>query len=313
MTGAPEGAGPGTGQGAAIVTIAAGPLTVEVAPAIGGSIAAFHGSVAGRRMDWLRPVTATGLARGDPLSMASFPLVPFCNRIRDGRFDFDGLGVHLPRNFARSPHAIHGQAWQMPWTVEDAAAGRLALVLDHPPGAWPWRFRARQTFALDPDGLNIGLAVENRGDRPMPLGFGHHPYFPRTPQASVTASVDAIWSTDAEVMPTLLERNEVVERLGHGLPVAAWVLDNNFTGWDGRAEIRWPERRAGLRLSAGEPFRFLVAYTPADEDLFVVEPVSNCTDWLNLRQLGPGSVGGTVLPAGGRIEGSIRLEPFVLG
>jgi aldose 1-epimerase len=62
-------------------------------------------------------------------------------------------------------------------------------------------------------------------------------------------------------------------------------------------------------MSAGEPLRFFVTYTPTDEDLFVVEPVSNCTDWLNLRHLGPERVGGMVLAPGETAEAWIRLEP----
>ena len=43
----------------------------------------------------------------DPLAMASFPLVPYANRIAQGRFAFDGADHQLPRNFGDHPHSIH--------------------------------------------------------------------------------------------------------------------------------------------------------------------------------------------------------------
>ncbi|MBP2314362.1 aldose 1-epimerase [Azospirillum soli] len=292
-----------------IVTISAGSLTLDVAPEIGGSIARFAGRQGDQTIDWLRPATEEALVRRDPLGMASFPLIPYCNRIRDGRFTFDGTAVHLPQNYAHSRHAIHGDAWQNPWTVVERAADAVTLAYEHRPDAWPWAYAARQTYALAPDGLTVRMAVTNLGAQPMPLGLGHHPYFPRTAGTTVTAKVEAIWSTDAEVMPTVLERNWVTDRLAEGLRVDDADLDNNFTGWDGTAEIRWPEHGAALRMTAPEPLRFLVAYTPAGSDFFCLEPVGNCTDWPNLTAEGTARVGGAVLAPAGTAEVLFRLEP----
>lgn len=295
-----------------ILTISAGDLVLDVAPDVGGSISAFYARAKGRRIDWFYPAGDMALAERDPLGMASFPMVPFCNRIRDGRFTFEGVTVQMPRNTHRSVHTLHGHVWQMPWTVEDSGPDRVELSVEHAPGVWPWRYRARQTYGLTPEALTIRMEVENLDARPMPLGFGHHPFFRRTERATITTEVEAIWCADAEVMPTSLERNEVVSHLARGMVVGARDLDNNYVGWGGTAEIRWPEHGAGLRMSAGEPFGFFVTYTPPDKDVFAIEPVSNCTDWLNLRDLGPEKVGGTVLAPGARAEGSIRFEPFAL-
>jgi len=292
-----------------VVSLAAGPLTLDVAPEAGGSIARFQGRQGTRVVDWLRPATAEALAARDPLGMASFPLIPFCNRIRDGRFTIGETEVRLPANYAHSRHAIHGHAWQRPWTVADRTDSAVTLAFEHRPDAWPFRYDARQTYALDDAGLTVSLTVTNRGGVPMPLGLGHHPYLPRTPKTTVTARVDAIWSTDHEVMPARMERTWVTDQLAHGLRVNDAVLDNNFTGWDRTATVRWPELGAALRMTADAPLDFLVAYTPAMEDFFCLEPVGNCTDWPNLTQLGTERVGGMLLPAGETTTVAFRLEP----
>lgn len=296
-----------------IVTVSSGPLSLGIVPDIGGSIARFTGLYEHGIVDWLRPASDDALARRDPLGMGSFPLIPFCNRIRDGRFTFAGTAVHLPANYGYSRHAIHGDAWQRPWTVAERSAEAVTIACEHRPDAWPFHYAARQTYALEDGGLTVRLCVENRGPKPMPLGLGHHPYFPRTAGTTVTAEVDAIWSTDAEVMPTVLERTWVTERLAAGLRVDDADLDNNFTGWNGTAVIRWPERRAVLRMTAPDPLRFLVAYTPAGADFFCLEPVGNCTDWVNLTGQGTERVGGMVVAAGASAEVSFRLEPSIEG
>lgn len=292
-----------------LVTIAAGPLTLDVAPEIGGSIARFSGVHRERPIDWLRPATPRALAARDPLGMASFPLVPFCNRIRDGRFAFDGTEVRLAANYAASRHAIHGHAWQRPWRVAEHGSALLVLDFEHRPDAWPFAYTARQTFELTAEALTVRLAVTNRGPTAMPIGLGHHPYLPRTPETTVTADVDAIWSTDGDVMPTVRERTWVTDRLATGLRIADANLDNNFTGWRREAVVRWPEREAALLMGADAPLDFLVMYTPSGEDFFCLEPVGNCTDWPNLVHLGPALVGGMVLPPGGSTEVRFWLAP----
>ncbi|WP_431857161.1 aldose 1-epimerase [Azospirillum sp.] len=296
-----------------VVTISAGSLTLDVAPQVGGSIARFAGVSGGRPIDWLRPATPEALAARDPLGMASFPLIPYCNRIRDGRFTFEGREVVLPANYHASRHAIHGDAWQRPWTVVEHGPAMLTLAFVHEGerdgDAWPFPYVARQVFELTPEGLTVRMAVANTGRTAMPLGLGHHPYLPRTPETTITASVDAIWATDAEVMPTTLKRTPETERMATGLRIADAEMDNNFVGWDRTAVVRWPERNAALRLSADAPLDFLVAYTPAHEDFFCLEPVGNCTDWPNLTHLGTAQVGGMVLAPGETTEVRFRLEP----
>ena len=53
----------------------------------------------------------------------------------------------------------------------------------------------------------------NESDAPMPAGLGWHPYFLRTPHTTLTASVERIWLTDAEMLPTELAPSPVTARL----------------------------------------------------------------------------------------------------
>ena len=292
-----------------VITLSADRARVGIAPGIGGSITHYHWVDGSRRHDWLRPATPADLASRSAGRLASFPLIPFSNRIRDGRFTFGGRAVELPLNQWPQPHAEHGHGWQAAWNVVERADDRLALEYDHPAGAWPFPYRARQDFLLTGDELRLTLAIENRGSETMPAGLGFHPYFPRTPGCRLSAQVDAMWATDAEVMPTALTGAD--PRLGgeDGLPIAEVALDNAFTGWQRQATIFWPETGARLLLDAGPPLGFLVVYSPAGEDFFCVEPVSHCTDAFNLAAQGRADTGMLTLDAGASVSAIVRLRP----
>ena len=81
-----------------LIRISAGELRVALAPLAGGSISSFtrHWDEAGRPQEvhWLRSASPEALALRNPLGMASFPLVPFCNRIRNGRSRSSGRSIH---------------------------------------------------------------------------------------------------------------------------------------------------------------------------------------------------------------------------
>jgi aldose 1-epimerase len=294
-----------------VITLRADRARAGIAPWIGGSLAHFHWLDGANRHDWLRPAAPADLAAGTADRLACFPLVPFSNRIRDGRFAFGAHAVALPLNHRPQPHALHGHGWQRAWSVVERDDDRIALEYDHRAGAWPFPYRARQEFLLTGDELRLSLAIENRGREAMPAGLGFHPYFPRTPRCRLSARVDAMWATDPEVMPTTLVDADPRLAADCGLPVADVMLDNAFAGWRGDATIAWPERGARLFLHAGAPLGFLVVYSPAGTDYFCAEPVSHCTDAFNLAGQGRTDTGMLTLDPGASLETAVRFRPHL--
>jgi aldose 1-epimerase len=145
----------------------------------------------------------------------------------------------------------------------------------------------------------------------MPFGFGLHPYFPRTPQCRLTAAVSGFWETDREVMPTRHIPPPAALDPTNGLALAENVLDNAFTGWDGRAVIDWPELRSRLMLTATAALGVLVVYIPPGEDYFCVEPVSNCTDAFNLAHERD-DTGLLIVEPGQRVSARLTFRPEAL-
>jgi aldose 1-epimerase len=288
-----------------IVSLRCGELQLDLAPAVGGSIAALYSERSGRRHDWLRPASRQALLARDPEAMASFPLIPFCNRIRHGRFHFQGRDVVLPLNRSPAPHAIHGVAWDLPWKVLACDDRSAQLRLDYLGGDWPYCFCATQFFQLFEDRLTVTMEVHNRDSVVMPIGLGHHPYVPHLPDTRLTVATSAMWLSDAELMPTELGRPPLLDLLRTGVNLGQVVRDNNFIGWDGLARVDFGGTRS-LILRAQSPLDFFVLYSPEGQDYFCIEPVSNCTDWLNLCNP-PGQIGGALLASGDTYRASFEL------
>ncbi|MFQ5973059.1 MAG: aldose 1-epimerase [Alphaproteobacteria bacterium] len=295
-----------------LITLASGRSRFRVAPAAGGSVTRYwrEGESADTALEWFRPAAPEDMAARAPTGMACFPLVPYSNRIREGRFTFGGRRIALPLNFAPQRHALHGHGWQRPWVVAERVAARLVLDYVHGADDWPFPYRARQTFALADDALAISLAVENTGTADMPVGLGLHPYFIRTPEARLTAAVEGMWLTDAEVMPTQHAAPPPPDRdPGRGIVLARVALDNGYTGWRRRARIAWPEWNARLDMEATAPLAFLVVYSPPDEDIFCVEPVSHMTDAFNRAAGGERDTGMMVIAPGEVASATITFTP----
>lgn len=283
-------------------TLCVGASRLRLAPEAGGAIASW--SVEER--DILRPATDADLANRQPVGMASFPMVPYCGRITHGRFSFADRAIALPPNLPPEPHAIHGQGWRSPWTIADLASDQAVLELTHEPDAWPWRWSARQSFRLSDAALDTELAVTNLSDSVMPAGLGLHPYFVRPAGTRLRARVSGVVTR-----PDAPDAQPPAEWNWTEGPTIGPFVDNQFTGWDGRAEVVWPDSGRRAVLTADPDVSRLVVYAPTGADYLCVEPVSHRLDAVNLSEGGEGH-GMRLLAPGetARISLRIVVEPL---
>lgn len=283
-----------------MITLGRGPLELDIAPEIGGSIVGFafdHRPVL-RRI----PQGTTNV-----LETCSFPLVPYANRIEKGIFRFEGRDVRLPLNFGDHPHSLHGHGWQTAWRVETMSRDRVALAFDHAPDAWPWAYTSEQVFALTDDGLRLQLSLRSRDDKPMPYSLGLHPYFPRTPGSSVKTEVAGMWQSDATMIPSKLVAATTLVDLGKGQVVSkAPFVDNTFTGWKGPARITQPELGLEITLQASSDCGFFHLFVPEGADFFCCEPTTAMPNAFN-RPEPAAQTGARVLKPGASITMEMHL------
>jgi aldose 1-epimerase len=233
-----------------------------------------------RGLDVLRPTPAE--AGDDPLDVACFPMVPYVNRVADGHFDFLGRTVRLERNWFGEPHPLHGHGWRASWDVVSASNTTATLRFEGGGNEWPWRYRSEQCFELGPDELWVELSVENLSDSPMPAMLGLHPYFADATHAQLQAELPRIWLTDAAALPVEEAQTPVRWRFEDSRAIESVALDHCFTGWDGVASLRWPDRVVTIRAAQcnylhvvtirAAQCNYLHVYAPAGKDFFCAEP-----------------------------------------
>ncbi|MET9134532.1 aldose 1-epimerase [Streptomyces antibioticus] len=234
------------------ITLAAGDAEVTVLPGNGGRI----GGVRVGGLELLRQGERFGC----------FPMVPWCGRIRDGRFR-DGGSVHqMPLN--AGPHAIHGTARDGAWKVARRSAAETVLTYDlvEP---WPYPGRVTQVVALTPDSLTLTIGVEAH-DSSFPAQIGWHPWFHRNLGGQdVQVDFEPAWQEERgdDHLPT---GNRIAPKPG------PW--DDCFGMPDGvDVTLTWPGQ---LELKVTSPEQWAVVYDEQDAAV-CVEPQTGPPDGLN--------------------------------
>jgi aldose 1-epimerase len=294
------------------VLLESGALSLELWPSIGGCVAAFSWQQAGRRVELMRRATPRGLPERDGRELASFPLFPFSNRVKDGKFTFQGRQVELVRN-TPPDHPIHGHVWQRPSAVRSQTGTQAELVCQYPGADWPWAYTATQRFSLSPEALTVDLEIKNDSDSPMPCGFGMHPYYDRTEGVRLQAEAPVRWVGSQYLLPEWSE--PVPDAWNFSQPQLLSPLaemDGCFGQFGGKALLQWPEKGVALAIEADPIFGVLICYVPQGQDFFCLETVSNVNDAFNLEARGVAGNGTIVLAPGASAKGTIRYRPSAL-
>lgn len=104
-------------------------------------------------------------------------LMPWPNRIRDGKYTFAGKDQQLALTEPARANASHGLIRWADWTVVQHDSD--AIVVEHllrPQPGWDWTLRLQVAYTLSAVGLMVTPAATNLSDTPAPFGYGSHPY-----------------------------------------------------------------------------------------------------------------------------------------
>jgi aldose 1-epimerase len=291
-----------------LINISNDTLRLCVSPGLGGSIISFEALINGHWQAFLRP----GNNAEHVLSTAGFPMVPFCNRVRNGHFHWQDQAIKLTANHPPEPHAIHGFGWQQPWAIEHISLNQILLSQNEDGQKWPFKYFTSQLFTLCGNSLRVEMTVTNHSDQSMPAGLGFHPYFPLTPDVRLMTDCSEQWLVDDESMPTSRIPAPYAMTSLSGFPLAHSSLDNLFEDFDGHAKLIWPDSGTQMDIRASSDCRFLQIFTPDNEDYFCVEPQSMCVDGFNRYQNGDSNTGVVVLAPGETLSIWMELSPAKL-
>ncbi|MFL6207980.1 MAG: aldose 1-epimerase [Pyrinomonadaceae bacterium] len=286
--------------------------TAEIAPALGCNCFAFKTDV-----PILEPVPFAEF-RQKPTSYGIPILFPFPNRIKDGRFTFEG------RTFEVNPPR-HGFVRDKAWRVvehgaSDEAGAWLTASFDARDYAeqvltqFPFPFQLEVTYRLRAGRLDMETVARNTGEANMPVGFGIHPYFRRPARGTLTVPAAQRWAL-ADSLPTgQLLAVEGAFDLRRPADVTALQLDDIYTDVaadaDGLTRCVLTDEDAGRQTIVefdARQFPHVVVYTPpAPRQAICVEPNTCPTDAFNLQTHGIES-NVLVLGAGRELSFNVRI------
>ena len=105
------------------------------------------------------------------------PLIPWPNRMRDGRYSFGGEDFQVDLTEPEKHNAIHGFLHWRSWRATEHEADRVVMsTVLHPLTGYPFRLELEIAYALGDDGLTVTTTARNAGNRACPYAHGQHPY-----------------------------------------------------------------------------------------------------------------------------------------
>lgn len=172
-------------------------------------------------------------------------LMPWPNRIRDGRYTFAGHDHQLPLSEPDRGNAAHGLVRWAIWSVLERAEDTVTLGCRlRPQPGWEWSLDLSVTYALTVSGLVVTPRARNVGTQAAPFGFGAHPYLSvgenRVDEVELGIPAAARLELDDRLLPTGLA---AVDGTGQDFreprALGELGLDTAFTDIAAAADGRW--------------------------------------------------------------------------
>ena len=192
------------------------------------------------------------------------PLVPWPNRLADGRYSFDGNDYQVALTEPDKHNAIHGLLRWHNWQAVSHEDSEVVVGQRlHPTPGYPFGLDVRVGYRLDDDGLTVTTTATNIGPTAAPWACGAHPYLsPGTGLVDdATLHFDAALRIDTDDERQLpkgelpvagspydfadprkigdLEVDFAFRELGRDADGRAWV---RLTGGDGRCAELWVDQ-----------------------------------------------------------------------
>lgn len=243
-----------------------GDAVAEVAPGRGGLVTRF--AVGGDEVLFLDEGTfadpAKNVRGGVPV------LFPFAGK--------PPTGSALPQ---------HGFARRLAWTqtnaTADAAGARVECVLrdgDETRAAWPHPFTLTEVVRLADQRLTMEWHVHNRGDAPMPLHFGLHPYFRVGDKAAVRVD-----GASGPAFDNVAGKDTAIDRIDF----SRGEVDLHFSPFRAGGTTLHRGDGSRLRLTWSEAFDTLVLWTLPGQPFVCVEPWTARGQRPAARSVAPGT------------------------
>ena len=271
---------------------------------------------------WSAPGFETGREQASHNGMPL--LFPFPGRIGGAAFEFEGQQYPLESDDGHGNAAdgfVHTRPWRVIERSPQHVVGQFQASVDDPSllNRWPADFRITVRYDLTGNKLHSQIVVENPDQRPLPFGFGAHPYF-HVPLGGSGAPGDCVIKVPARgvwEVKDLLPTGRKLPALGTkalcgGLRFSSATFDDIFTtltcaGGHCESRIEDPASGRKLKLAFDSGFRECAVYNPSHRKAICLGPYTCVPDAMHLSGRGIDS-GLRILPPGESWWGNIHIE-----
>ena len=266
------------------ITISNELLTTVINPDYGAAVLSFSVNKNGNKID-IMPNTRKESCK---LDASSFLMIPYSNRIENGKFNFEKKEYQLKNG---EKHSIHGDTRKRKWDYQQTSQSRVICSFDSNEFNdinWPWQFRAEVDYSLSGNTFTSKITLTNNSNTSMPAGFGWHPYYNR----SLTQENEPVlvqFKTEG-IYPDI---NGSCIPSGNPIPPSEKLdfskekhldpkthIDNCYHGYDGKGHIIWPLSGIKVSYECTPECSHLIFYNP-DESFFAFEPATNANNGIN--------------------------------
>lgn len=205
-------------------------------------------------------------------------LIPWPNRIADGRYTFDGTEYQLALTEPARLNASHGLTRWASW--ERSADTVFTHTLHGQPG-YPFQLSLEVTYTLADDGVTVSVSATNVGTGRAPYGFGAHPNLTvGRPVDECELTFTAAQRLDADrerLLPLgLVDVDGTAFDFREPRPIGDLLIDSAFTGLgtEWTVSLTDPSDGRTVALTSDTPWMQLYTAEALDREGLAVEPMT---------------------------------------
>lgn len=274
-----------------MITLKTAKSQLQIIPSLGGTLAnlqLFNGKESISILDSYESADDANAKAG----YKSHFLLPFPNRMKDGKYTFEGEKYQFPVNDTNTNNNLHGFLETLPMEItkkeekENRATINLKGTFEGLP-YYPFPFSFFVTYNLTDSQLTIQIKIKNRGNTKMPIGFGWHPYFKLGTQKVNDLKMQfpdcQIVKSDERMMPT--GKTSAYTTFSKLETIGNTNLDNCFKlnhSDSKKVRIRLKSETVTLNVwQQTDMFPYFQIYTPDHRQSIAIEPMTCNVDAFN--------------------------------